>query len=561
MKKLTFLILLISSTLFSFGQSQRLVLLEHFTQAGCGPCAIYNPAMHTILVANPDKITSINYHTSWPGDGTDPMHNHNPADANARTAYYGVGNVGVPYSVLGGNYYAGHPASWNINTVNALYAIPAQMELEVYQEFSPGNDTLFATMIVKATADIIGQPSAFIAVIEEHIHFNSPPGSNGEKDFYNVMKKLLPEKTGISLPSNMQAGEYVIIQSSWPLANVYNVDQLSLIGFVQNTVNKEVYQAANVTEGNFVALFNNDVELMQFTNLSDRICKPSISPIIRIRNNGNTPLTSLQLKYRINNEELHTYSWTGNLGLLAGTEIALPELSYELLAQNNLVAYATQVNQGNDEHTLNDTLIYTFDAALQASKNILVKIRTDNSPEETTWEIKNSDGAVVASGGPYTQAGTVINTDVVLDGDDCYEFFIYDAGGNGLCCTNGTGFYKLTSGSTTLAQGTTFEFMQTAQFEVNTVGTNMLPVITDFEVYPNPASSQLFIEFTPERNRIVKVGIFNQLGQSVYQNEISSASDVTQKLNISTGNWPAGIYMIRMDNGSGISSSKVSIGR
>jgi hypothetical protein len=376
-----------------------------------------------------------------------------------------------------------------------------------------------------------------------------------------VTKKLLPEKTGVSLPGSMQAGEYAIIQSSWPLANVYNVDQLSLIAFVQNTLNKEVYQAANVTEGNFVALYNNDVELMKFTNLNDNMCKPSISPTIRIRNNGNTPLTSMQVQYRINNEEVHTFNWTGSLGLLSTADISLPGIDYELMAENNIQAYISQVNQGVDEYLPNDTLNHSYDAALQASKNILVKVRTDNSPEETTWEIKNSIGEVVASGGPYAQAGTVINTDVILDADDCYEFFIHDAGGNGLCCTNGTGFYKLTSGSTTLAQGTTFEYMQTAQFEVNTVGTNVLPVLTDFEVYPNPTSSQMFVEFTPERNRSVKVNIFNQLGQSVYSNEILSPSDVTQKLNINTSNWPASIYMIRFDNGSGISSSKVSISR
>ncbi|MDY0102949.1 MAG: T9SS type A sorting domain-containing protein [Lentimicrobium sp.] len=557
MKKSIVLFVFLFSIALGYSQSQRLVLLEHFTQASCGPCATYNPAIQALLLANPDKITYINYHTSWPG--VDVMYNHNPIDAGARTSYYGVSSV--PNSVLNGNAYNGHPSGWNINTVNTLYAVPSPMEINIYQELSPGNDTIYATMIVKATADIPGQPSAYISVIEKFIQFNTAPGSNGEKDFYNVMKKLLPEKTGISLPSDMQIGEYVIIQTSWPLANVYDVDQLSLIGFVQNTLNKEIYQAANVTEGDFTALYNNDVELMMFTNLSDRMCKPSISPILRIRNNGNESLTNLQIQYRINNEELHTFDWSGNLPLLSTGEIALPALDYELLAENNIQAFVTQVNQGADEYTINDTINQSFEAALQASKNILVKVRTDNSPEQTTWEIKNSLGEVVASGGPYAQSGTVFNTDVVLENDDCYEFFMYDAGGNGLCCTNGTGFYKLTSGSTTLAQGTTFEYLQTAQFEVNTVGVNFPDAVTDFEVYPNPSSSQLFVEFTPERNRTVSVGIFNQLGQSVYSNEILSPSDVTQKLNINTSNWPVGIYMIRMDNGSGISSSKVSVSR
>ena len=442
-----------------------------------------------------------------------------------------------------------------------MYNTPTPMEISVFQKLSPNNDTLYATMIVKATGNVPGIPNAFITVIEKLIHFNSPPGSNGEKDFYNVMKKLLPGKTGVSIPSSMKAGEYVIVQASWPLKNVYNVNQLSLIGFVQNTLNKEIYQAANVTEGNFVALYNNDVELMKFTNVSDRMCKPALSPAIRLRNNGNTPLTSMEIKYRINNEELHTFNWTGNLALLGTADITLPALNYELLPVNNIQAFVSKVNQGADQYTTNDTINHSFDAALMASRSIKVKVRTDNNPQETTWEIKNSSGEVVASGGPYTQAGTVIDTDVTIDNDDCYEFFIHDAGGNGLCCTNGTGFYKVSSGTTALAQGTTFEYLQTAQFEVSSVGINMLPALTDFEVYPNPTSNQLFIEYTPENNQIIKVSIFNQLGQPVYSTEVQSPSDMSQKLNINTGNWPVGIYMIRLDNGSAISSRKVSVSR
>jgi hypothetical protein len=46
-----------------------------------------------------------------------------------------------------------------------------------------------------------------------------------------------------------------------------------------------------------------------------------------------------------------------------------------------------------------------------------------------------------------------------------------------------------------------------------------------------------------------------------YSNKIQSPSEATQKLNINAGNWPAGIYMIRLDNGTAISSRKVSVSR
>lgn len=91
MKKIALFTLLITLALGGFSQSQRMVLLEEFTQASCGPCVLPNQTMHTLLEANPDKITSIFYHTSWPG--TDPMNAHNPTDVSAKVSYYGFNSV------------------------------------------------------------------------------------------------------------------------------------------------------------------------------------------------------------------------------------------------------------------------------------------------------------------------------------------------------------------------------------------------------------------------------------------------------------------------------------
>ncbi|PKP46424.1 MAG: hypothetical protein CVT94_14700 [Bacteroidetes bacterium HGW-Bacteroidetes-11] len=555
MKKITLIFVSFLFAVSLSAQSQRLVLLEHFTQASCGPCASQNPTIHTLLVNNPNKITSINYHTSWPG--YDPMYNHNPADNAARTSYYSV--TGVPNSVLDGNYFNGFPSGWNINTVNARFAVPSPFELSVYQRLSPANDTIFVTMLIQVTAEVTGQASAFMSVIEEHIHFNSPPGSNGEKDFYNVMKKLLPTKTGIALPTPLTVGDYHIIESYWPLANVYNINQLSVVAFVQNPITKEVHQSCNLTEGAFTALYDNDVDVLEFTNMTDRYCTPELNPVLRIRNNGNTPLTSLELKYQVNNEEIQTLNWSGNLQLLESELIEIPGIPYELLTTNTLKVFASSTNGGDDEYTKNDTLLHVFEPALTTTRDLLVKVRTDNNPEEITWEIKNLNGNVVASGGPYAQANTVINTDVSVEADGCYEFFVYDAGGNGVCCAFGAGFVRLSSGSVTVAQGTNFGEMLTAQFDVVSVGINSMPAITNFEAYPNPATNQVFVEFTPERNQAIKIKIVNQLGQAVYSNEVQAASDVTRKLEISTSAWPAGIYMIVMDNGSAVSSKKISV--
>ncbi|MBI9034293.1 MAG: hypothetical protein JEZ03_07470, partial [Bacteroidales bacterium] len=49
MKKLVLLFFAFSAVTLGFSQSQRLVLVEEFTQASCGPCAGQNPAFTALM--------------------------------------------------------------------------------------------------------------------------------------------------------------------------------------------------------------------------------------------------------------------------------------------------------------------------------------------------------------------------------------------------------------------------------------------------------------------------------------------------------------------------------
>ncbi|HKK89246.1 MAG TPA: hypothetical protein VJ917_10370, partial [Saprospiraceae bacterium] len=51
----------------AFGQTQRTVLLEEFTNASCPPCEAQNPDYNALIEANRDRIVSIKYQTSFPG--------------------------------------------------------------------------------------------------------------------------------------------------------------------------------------------------------------------------------------------------------------------------------------------------------------------------------------------------------------------------------------------------------------------------------------------------------------------------------------------------------------
>jgi len=71
---------------------------------------------------------------------------------------------------------------------------------------------------------------------EREISFASAPGSNGEKKFESVMKKMFPSAAGTTLPA-MVAGDSTEYTFKWSLIKngspvYYNIGQASAIAFI-----------------------------------------------------------------------------------------------------------------------------------------------------------------------------------------------------------------------------------------------------------------------------------------------------------------------------------------
>ena len=69
-----------------------------------------------------------------------------------------------------------------------------------------------------------------------------------------------------------------------------------------------------------------------------------------------------------------------------------------------------------------------------------MEIQTDNFGSDTSWEITQS-GNVVASGGGYGNSQLYVIQERLPYG--CYEFVIKDSFGDGMCCADGQGYFKL----------------------------------------------------------------------------------------------------------------------
>jgi len=218
-----------------------LVVFEHFTNASCGPCAAQNPGLEAVMNNNKLKTTSLKYHVSWPG--VDPMYSFNPSDPTARVNYYGV--TGVPAVRLGAN------ASMS----------PSQVTQVVIDNYSTGMPAAFSytvntrieNNVLRVDGSVIRNIGInatdlrlHIVLVEDPINYPTPPGTNGEKDFPAVVRKLIPNATGTDLGNGEVATPF---DYTYTLPATFVQDRLFVVVFVQANAARVAYKGAKIKAG------------------------------------------------------------------------------------------------------------------------------------------------------------------------------------------------------------------------------------------------------------------------------------------------------------------------
>ena len=531
MKKFTiFFASLMLISLIAKAQNERIILLESFTNTGCGPCATYNPGMDALINSNANKIAAIKYHVSWPSN-QDPMYLHNTGENSARVSYYGVNSV--PHVVVDGTRFSGNSGDITQSVINQAAAISSPLQMRLSWELNADQTTITVYVMGRVTTDITGSVKLYVGVIEKEIHFTSAPGPNGEKNFYQVMKKLLPNANGTSL-GELNAGDYFTYTFTWDLANVYNNNQLDAIAWVQNANTKEVYQACKSSQ-QMVPFFANEACASAVKNVKSLNCSGEANPHLLLTNYGSNALTSAELEVFVNGESLKTMTWTGNLATLASELVDLGNVSFDMEDENLLEVRINSVNGGTDEAPSNNVASCEFDKSPEIVNKVLkLTIRTDAYPQETTWKLTNlTTGEVVLEGGPYDTPNHAYTEVLDVTSDGCYDFTIYDAGGNGLL---GSGIYGLKASGSTLFSGKVFEYSESHEFSYSLTDDTEETFRVAASIYPNPTSGMVTIESDGEQ----AVTIYNMAGQRVYEGMSHGILQIDMKV------YGAGIYAVKV---------------
>ena len=395
MKKITFLVATLAISSIGMAQSQRTVLAEEFTQASCGPCASQNPAFNTLLATNIAKVVSLKYQTSWPG--VDPMNAQNPTDVATRVSYYGVSGVpeapmnGATY--LAGASYAGAPANYTQVKIDSAYGVSSPFTIAMSHTFSADYDSIFVTCVITASQAYtsVGALKAHIAMAEETISFASAPGSNGETDFYNVMRKMYPSAAGTTLSGTWTSGQTQTISFGAPIpAYIYKKSEIYMVGFIQSDGDKKVQQSGRDAKQSITS----DIGATAVSGVPTFQCTTSFTPTVTVKNFGTNTLTSCTINYKVDAGTVMTQAWTGSLATGATAVATLPALTAAVGA-HTFTSFTSAPNGGLDFDAINDQTVVPF-AIISSTGSAapLTEGFTATTYPPTGWFIGNADNGL-----------------------------------------------------------------------------------------------------------------------------------------------------------------------
>lgn len=233
--------LVLMSLIQTSNAGDRMMLIEFFTSSTCAPCASNNPILTAYMSsADLEKISAIGFHMNWPSPGNDPMYLHNPTDNTTRRNYYGVnaipagffdGLISIPLPYTQANFQSYYNSRKDILSPVTI----------IVRDSTYGDSVLVRVNVLCETLLANPNVTLHMVVYEDEINYASPPGTNGERDFHWVMRKMLPSGSGTPLILTPGSNKELVYR--YKKDPVWNPNKIKNLVYIQAS-NKEILNAA-----------------------------------------------------------------------------------------------------------------------------------------------------------------------------------------------------------------------------------------------------------------------------------------------------------------------------
>ena len=258
--------------------TQRKPMLEMFASSTSNYSVTGNTDLLAILYANPDNYSLLKYPMSWPSPG-DPYFTNEGAQ---RRYLYSINTV--PRLVMNG-VNQNNPIGFTQQEFDEAYQLYSFLNLDA--TYSVGGQKVDINVDINSLCNTAGiwDNLTLHAAIFEYTTYNNV-STNGEIEFYNIMKKMIPDENGTSLPvlsgPNNPAfslnlsyefnGAYNIPpDASSPIDHLieHSVEDFQNIGvvvWIQDDYSKYILQSATANMVANISEINNEIQTIIFPN-------------------------------------------------------------------------------------------------------------------------------------------------------------------------------------------------------------------------------------------------------------------------------------------------------
>ncbi len=228
------------------GDRTRVVLAEHFTNnsALCPQCLTADDEVDQLVsdYSSPRDVIDIQYHINNPG--TDPLYLANTADPNSTSVYYSINSV--PWLVMDGNQFTGNSSTW---AADSSYMRLRSLEDPLFNidlGFQINSNSVDIQARIEALDTVDAEDVVLrVALVERNVY--TPTGGNGDTEYHNILRKMLPSAAGTNLDQfygTWVPGDTIVDSLSHTFFNFDDPNELGVVAYVQDNSTKEVYQAA-----------------------------------------------------------------------------------------------------------------------------------------------------------------------------------------------------------------------------------------------------------------------------------------------------------------------------
>ena len=507
MKQLTFTLFALLVLCFTAKAQQyvstepanRNVLLEEFTGRTCPYCPDGHAVSNSIIANHPGRVFSVAYHAA---SSLSPTSYPNLNTSISATIDAGFNCTSLPSAVINRSTASVIGRNQWVTQTNSQLAQAAECNVDGRVIVNPATRVAVITVEVYYTGNSsVNENYLSVAMTQDSILGSQSGGStynpgqmiNGQYVHMHVFRDMITPTWGDVIAPTTQGTlitktyEYTIPESIGS-PNGVNVD-LNNIHFIawvseryQGTPTRPVLNSnkLEITQGSnepIYPMFNNVIVQEGYSCTQSKVVEATISNI------GTETLTSLSMNVTLEGNS-QTISWGGTLPPFGNAVVEIPlvvpfgthNLELEITEANGV---ATQAQVTCPIECLEWTNL-DVDGDSEQLKLMLVQ---DKYGTQTTWEFLDSNGEVIASGGPYsTLAGSTSTLPhaewVTVPANECVTFVIYDSGANGICCDFGNGYYKIFDSNNNLIVDGSGDFGSKASHLISVNNANTVSVAT-----------------------------------------------------------------------------------